>query len=238
MQLSKRNFLKGAAGIATIGTVGLGATALSGSATATAGSTIDDPSAVTSDDGEISYVAVQATGRVEWDGFDTPAKQARIINRVTFKRNGSELGSWEIHDTGKFDLTQSDWGGSGEEISLTGDHAAGQRGYIASDVDWGIAQANRENTYNNGYGLPQNPAPVSDLFAATDGGSTDTKVVLEATYLLYDSNGSELTGQSGYPDRIKTSSSFVVTVNNEQSTTSTGDADAEGDTDDGATVGV
>jgi hypothetical protein len=174
---------------------------------------------------------------VEWDGFDTPAKQARIINTVRYKRNGNVFAEYQIHDTGKFDLTGS-WGGSGAETTLTGDHHPGQSGHIASDVDWGIAQRNRQNSYNSGYNLPNNPAPVQELFADADGSQTETRVILEAKYLLYDQSGAELTNTNGYPDRITTTSDFVVTVNNEESSTSTGDADGEGDTGDGATVGV
>lgn len=238
VELDRRNVLKGIGGIgATAAVGGLGFLAVSGGATATAGSTIDDPNAVTSDDGEVTYVAVQTTGRVEWDGFDTAAKKARMISQVRYKRNGNVLGEWTIHDTSKFDLGSS-WGGSGEDISLTGDHESGQSGHIASDVDWGIAQKNRNNTYNNGYGLPNNPAPVNDLYAGADGSTRETKVVLETQYRLYDAGGGELTGTNGYPDRPVGESRFVVEVNNQGSSTTQGDADGEGDTGDSAEVGV
>jgi len=64
--VDRRTVLKtlgGAAGIGLVG--GTGMMALSGGASATAGGTIDDPIAVTSDDGRIQYVAVKSTGRVE-----------------------------------------------------------------------------------------------------------------------------------------------------------------------------
>lgn len=192
---------------------------------------------MTSDDGEISSVAVQTTGRLTWGGFDTPAKQARIISDVSLQRNGNELDEYRIHDTGRFDLTGS-WGGSGEETALAGDHEEGQSGHIASDVDWGILQEGRENNYKDGYGLPEDPAPTAPLYADADGSEQNTKVVLKATYLLYDSNANELTGQDGYPDRKQTSTSFVVTVNNEEATIGTGGSDAEGDSDDSAEVNV
>ncbi|MDT3437956.1 hypothetical protein [Haloarcula sp. 1CSR25-25] len=182
---------------------------------------------------------MQTTGRLNWDGFDKPAKSGRIINYVTLIQDGQEVwGENKIHDTGMFDLTQNDWAGDGEETSLKGDHEAGQEGHIASDVDWGIAQENRENNYNNGYGLPSDPAPTSPFTAGSDGSQRKTRVKLRALYILYDENGNELTGQSGYPDRPSTTSEFVVTVNNEESSTSFGDDDAQGDTDDTAGVEV
>lgn len=236
--LDRRTVLQGlGATAATAAVGGLGAVSLTGGATATAGSSIADPDAVTSDDGKITYVAVQATGRLTWDGFDEPARYARITTRVRYKRDGSTLWSGTIHDTGKFDLSGS-WGGAGEATSRTGDHEAGQAGYIASDIDWGIAQANRNNTYNDGYGLPNNPAPTDYLYADSDGATQKTRVVLESEYRLYASDGAELTGTSGYPDRPTHSSDFVVTVTNQAATTGTGDDDAEGDTSDSATVGV
>jgi len=236
--VSRRNVIKAGAGVAAVGGLGLGTTLLSDSASATAGGSIDDPGAVTSDDGTVTYVAVQTTGRLNWDGFDRAAKKARVITRVRYKRDGSFIDTHQIHDTGKFDLTQESWGGSGEEISLVGDHSDGQKGYIASDVDWGIAQANRGHVYNGGYGLPSDPAPVEPLAADTDGSSTQTRVVLKSEYRLYDANGQELTGTNGYPNRPTFSEDFTVTVDNEAATTSGGGSDAEGDTEDSAEVGV
>lgn len=237
--MQRRKLLKVVGGIGVASSAaGAGVFATSQGAEATAGSDIANPSSVTSDDGEITSVAVQTTGRLTWAGFDTPAKQARIITDVSLQRNGSELNNYRIHDTGKFDLTTSSWGGAGEETSLSGDHEDGQDGYIASDVDWGILQENRENNYNDGYGLPNNPAPTAPLYADADGSEQRTKIVLKATYLLFDSNGNELTGKEGYPDRKQTSSSFVVTVNNEEATIGTGGEDADGDSDDSAEVNV
>lgn len=238
--MQRRDYVKTVGGIA--GATALGGAALAastGGATASAGGTIDDPQTAQSDDGRIEYVAVQTTGRLTWDGFDEAAKEARIMTYVTLMRDGSEVwGENLINDTGKFDLTQDDWGGSGEETSLGGDNEPGQSGHIASDVDWGIAQRDRENSYNDGYGLPSDPAPTEPFTADTDGDDRATKVVLRSVYILYGADGGELTGRDGYPDRPEASSSFVVTVENEQSTTSFGDEDAEGDTEDEAEVGV
>jgi hypothetical protein len=237
--MQRRDILKTMGGIAGASVAGgAGFAALTGGATATAGSDIADPPAVETDDGTIRWVAVQTTGRLTWDGFDTAAKQARIMIYVTLKQDGSNVwGENLIHDTGMFDLT-SDWGGSGEDISLSGDSTDGQAGYIASDTDWGILQEDRNNIYNNGYPLPTDPAPVAPLTAESDGSTEQTRIVLRSVYLLFDADGNELTGQSGYPSRPESSSSFVVTVNNQTATTGFGDEDGDGDTDDSASVGT
>lgn len=237
--MDRRDFVKTVGGIATASATGGAAfLAATGGASATAGGSIDNPSTATSDDGEISYVAVQSTGRLTWDGFDTPAARARIMTYVTLKQDGSAVwGEGLINDTGQFELTSS-WGGDGEDVSLSGDHSAGQSGYIASDIDWGICQKNRENNYNDGYGLPTDPAPTAPFTAAADGSEESTKVVLRTVYLLFDSSGNELTGQSGYPARPESSTSFTVTVQNDQATTGFGGTDGDGDSGDDATVGV
>jgi len=211
---------------------GIGFLAASSQASATAGSSIDDPAAATTDDGEVRYVNTKTTGRVTWDGFDKPAKYARIYIGVELHRNGNELANKWIHDTGVFSLTGS-WGGSGEETSLSGDHKDGQSGYIASDADWDIIQA---SGYSSG-SLPNDPMPAQRLFSDQDGSTKKTKVILKGQYRLYDADENELTGTNGYPDRPTGSSNFVVTVNNQEATTGSGDGDAEGDTDDSATIG-
>jgi hypothetical protein len=231
IDLNRRKVLGTVGGLALAGS---GFAFWSGSASATAGSSIDNPQAVTTDDGEIRYVRTHTTGRLSWDGFDEPAKKGRILVAVALKRNGNVLTQKRIHDTGKFSL-DGNWGGSGEETNLSGDHESGQSGYIASDADWDIIQS---MSYDDGSNIPQNPMSADTLYADSDGSQMKTRVILTATYLLYDANGSELTGSSGYPDRPSASSDFVVTVNNQGSSTSFGDKDGDGDTDDSAEVGA
>lgn len=232
IELDRRTVLGTVGGLAVAGS---GLAALTGGATATAGSTITDPQAVTTDDGKIRYVRTHTTGRLNWDGFDEPAKYGRIFVGVELHRNGNELASKWIHDTGKFALDQSDWGGSGEETSLSGDHEDGQEGYIASDADWDIIQS---SFYDDNSNHPQDPMAADKMFADSDGSEQRTKVVLKSQYRLYDASESELTGTQGYPARPSASSSFVVTVNNEESSTSFGNEDGDGDTEDSAEVGA
>jgi hypothetical protein len=240
---SRRDVLKviGGIGISTAvggAALGLGST----EASATAGSTISDPAPVTTDDGRIKYVNTKTTGRVNWDGFDTPAQFGRILVRVELKRDGNVFTSKRIHDTGLFDLTQSGWGGDGEETSLSGDFEAGQEGYIASDANWDIIQSPEEyngGTSNSRGSFSNGPVSAEGLYADDSDGQTQrTRVILRSTYLLYDENQNELTGANGYPSRPKASSDFVVEVNNEEATTSFGGSDAQNDSDDSATVGT
>ncbi|MFC7020183.1 MULTISPECIES: hypothetical protein [Haloarcula] len=238
--MQRRDFAKTVGGI--VGTSALGGGALlaaTGGASATAGGSISDPAKAVSDDGRIQWVATQTTGRLTWDGFDEPVGYFKILVSVELKRSGNTLWSGTIHRTNKIDTSQgTSWGGSGEEIVLNGEYGDGRAGHIASDTDWGIIQRNRNNIYNNGYALPDNPAPASYLYADTDGSTTKTKVILRSEYVLYANDGSELTGTSGYPDRPEFSTSFVVTVENEAASTGSGDADADGHTGDSADVGV
>lgn len=250
-ELTRRRVIGGIGTTALLGSIG--AAALTGGASATAGESLEDPETAVSDDGKITYVAVQSTGRVEWDGFDEPAKYGRIKVYVTLKDTEGTVvwGDVEdnlIHDTGTFSLTSS-WGAEGEEISIGGDHKDGQEGYIASDSDWGICQKDRDHYYDpsesdnisddaTGYALPADPAPVSDFNVDTDGDSKDTVVEMRSEYVLYDSNKTELTGRSAYPERPEATSEFTVTVENQATVSSFGGEDGDGDTDDNTSVGV
>ena len=224
--------------IGTVGALG-GVTAfMSQGASATAGGNISDPEVFTSDNGTVDWVSIQTTGRLNWEGFDEPVREFKIRTQLEMKRNGNTLWTGQINETNRIDATQDDWGGDGEEISLEGDYGEGRAGYIASDTDWGVIQRNRENIYNNGYGLPENPAPASYLTSNSDGDTTSTRVVITSTYLLFGPNGNELTGQDGYPNRPSSTSDFVVSVENRTSSTSFGSKDAEGDEENSAEVGI
>jgi hypothetical protein len=238
-KLSRRNAVRGIGALGTVGALGGVSALLSQGASATAGGEISDPNVFTSSDGTVDWVSIQVTGRLNWNGFDDPVGEFRILSDVELKRNGNTLWSGRINDTGKVDATQgSDWGNSGEEIVLNGDYDEGRAGYIASDAGWGVVQRNRDNIYNNGYGLPENPAPAAPLYSNTDGSTVDTRIIVKSTYILYGKTGQELTGQSGYPERPQSSSSFVVSLNNESSSTNFGNSDAEGDTDNTVDVGI
>jgi len=233
-EIGRRKLLGTVGAVGGVAIAGGGFAALSGGATATAGSSIDNPDTATTDDGKIRYVRTHTTGRLNWDGFDEPAKHGRIFVGVELHRNGGEIASKWIHDTGKFDLDGS-WGGPGEATKLKGDHESGQEGYIASDAEWDIIQS---DFYDDDSNLPSDPMAADKLFADTDGSKQKTRVVLKSQYRLYDANKNELTGTQGYPARPKASSDFVVTVENEKSSTSFGDEDGNGDTDDSAEIGA
>lgn len=235
--------IRGVGAIGALGAVsGVGAILGSQGASATAGGSIEDPQTATSDDGRLKWVSTQTTGRLTWDGFDDPVQYFKIRTFVELKRDGNTINEYLINETDKVDAVDAEdngWGRSGEKVSLDGDYDEGRAGYIASDVDWGIIQRNRNNIYNDDYGLPENPAPTSPLYAdGADGETKKTAVILKAEYILYGGNGAELTGTEGYPDRPQSSAKFVVTVENQESTTGFGNEDAEGDTDNSAGVSV
>lgn len=229
--MERRDVLKGLGVTAGAGVIGgAGIVASSDSAVATAGGQLNDTS-VKTDDGSVEYVATQTTGRVQWDGFDTAVRQAKIVNRVQYFRNGSKQKEYKINETNKFTPSDGVWqggDGNGEQFE------SGTEGYIAADADWGIAQAGRQNSYDSGYGLPSDPAPTDPLEVDTDGDTKKTKVVLVSEYVLYAGSGAELTGRSEFPDRPVAKSSTVLTVTNEEATSSFGDDDAQNDSDDSA----
>jgi len=203
-----------------------------GPASATAQSSIEDTETVATDDGEIQCINTKTARRVSWDGFEKPVKYTQIFVGVELYQNGNQFATKWIHDTDIFSLTGT-WSAPGEETSLGDDHEAKQSGYVASDADCDLIQA---SGYSSGSSFPDDPMPANRLYAGQDGKTGKTKVVLKSQYRLYDTNQNELTGASGYPDRPKASSSFVVTVNSQETTTRFGSGDSERDTSYNATV--
>lgn len=237
--MERRDYLKTAGGIGATGVAaGLGlATFASSGAAAAADLTIDDPAAVESDDGSIEWVAVRAYLRTEWDGFDEDVHYARYIDEVTIRPN-DENHTYTIHETYTEDFDDGKdpggdgWGGDGEHYS-----AAGKEGHVRVDVDWGIAQKDRENVYNEGYGLPADPAPVTDLEAGDDGETKESTVVLTKRVRLYGegTNGegtpnNPLTGPNspwGLDDPTASDSITVAVTNEEATASSEGEGSAE-----------
>jgi hypothetical protein len=241
--MQRRNLMKTLGGLAATGaTAGLGISAMSGGvAAATSQLNISDPSAVTTDDGSIKWVAVQAYLRTEWDGFDEDIHYVRYIDKVTIRPN-SDNNTYTINDTISDDLGDGESAGSDTDDSWGGDTGwhggehfspSGKEGYIHVDIDWGICQENRDNLYNNGYMLPENPAPVDNLEADTDGATKDSTVRFTKVVRLYgsgtDNNGdpnNPLTGpNSSYGVSDPTASvDLAVSVTNQEGTATTADS--------------
>jgi len=196
--MQRRSMLKTIGGIGAASVLGsAGLLASTGSvAAASSDLTVSDPSTVTTDAGQLKWLAVTAELRTEWDGFDEDVHYARYIDKVTLRPNSDDL-TYEINDTFTDDFGDGKsqggdgWGGDGEYYS-----AAGTSGFVHVDIDWGICQANRDHLYDSGYGLPANPAPVAPLEADSDGETMDSTVVLTKQIRLYGAG----TDDSGTPN--------------------------------------
>lgn len=201
MQLERRSLLKGTGvSLASLAAAGIGLSSLTGGAVATGGTNFGTTS-LTSNDGTVEYVAIFGDSVVNWDGFDTPATQARIVNGASARKEsepqGSLISRQNLNDTGKFDLSQGDsWGGAGEKISTADD---GREGTIETDVGYGSAGNKNEEVYweivddgdsesLNDYGLPQNPLPASPFEVNADGASQDYVITIYTRYEWYDSS--------------------------------------------------
>lgn len=232
MNPSRRTVLTG---IGTLAAGGAGLAAFSGSgAAAESNIAVEDAPTVTTDDGTVEWVAVKLWVRTEWDGFDSDVHYVRYTDEVTIAPNGADE-TYTINQTLSDDLdggkSPGGEGWGGDDGYHGGEHYsdAGKAGYIHADVDWGIIQRNRENTYNQGYGLPNNPAPAETLFADDDGATNETLVRLDKQIRLYDADENPLTGPDGSQGVAdpSVSAEFVVTVENEAANTSNaGDGEA------------
>ena len=216
--MQRRNFMKTVGGIGTASALGVGGMVFA-SNPVSATSDLSGTVSLSSDTGEIDFVAIYGDGYVQWKGLDTRATQAKIQSRVTVSNQGNEVVSKRVNDTGTFSLDDDSWGGDDEELS-----GSGTRGFIKTAVglhsngnhdpstDWAIIQA---SDYTDPYGLPADPVDAAYLSVGTDGGSKTYKITVTTTYRLYDASGNQLQTASA-------SSSFNVEVSNIAAQTSTG----------------
>jgi hypothetical protein len=201
------------------GTGTLAATALAGVAFAgqtTAANTsleASNPSAVTTDDGEIKYVAFGGRLRFTWDGLDEEATYGwyKVESRVN---TGSGWSNWRSHGADYGQLGDS-WGGSNDSTGDTGTdgmfqfkygHPYGQNSYAIAGSGPNLLDA--ANKYD-----------TSVFEADSDGGQQQTTVQFRMTCRVYDgepgSGGSKLIGKAD-------TAQFTVTVNNREATATTG----------------
>jgi hypothetical protein len=201
MKLERRKLLKRAGvSLATLTAAGAGLGTMMGGAVATGGSNFTKTS-LTSNDGTVEYVAIFGDSVVNWDGFDEPATQARIVNGASARIQGNSRGSLisrqNLNDSGRFDLSLgSSWGGAGETISTSD---GGREGTIESDIGYGSGGNKNEEVYweivddsdsesLNDYGLPQNPLPAAPFEVSSDGSSQDYVISIYTRYEWYDSS--------------------------------------------------
>lgn len=203
-----------------LGAAGTGLTAMMSGAAATGGTNFGSTS-LTSNDGSIEYVAIFGDSVVNWDGFDTAATQARIVNGASARKKNTSQGSLisrqNLSGTGTFDLSQGDsWGGAGETISTTD---GGREGTIETDIGYGTGGNKNEEVYweivddgdsetLNDYALPQNPLPAAPFEVDSDGSSQDYVITIYTRYEWYDSSDN-LIFEKEFTSEIN------LTVNNE-----------------------
>jgi len=230
--ISRRTLIKGAGATAAAAT-GVGAVLLGGAGTAaaTANGTIGSAS-VTSDDGVVKNVNIKTTGRMVYDGLDSPAQYFRIRVYLSAEDGGGNtvVSETNIHDTQKIEFPASpgDWGGAGEYAE------GGNDGTIASDTNWYVVQEDGSSPGPDGQGLPSNPADNDPFTVGTDGSSSSYTITIRSRYDLYKSDGSAITGSGTNLGVVESTGDIDLTVNNQEATASFGGKDAQGDGSDSA----
>lgn len=213
--MQRRQLLKGAgAAGATAAAGGVGLFALTGGgAAADTNLEATDPSAVTTDDGEIVYVAFGGRLRFEWDGLDDEATYGRykVESRVD---TGNGFSNWRSHGSDYGELGAS-WGGSNDYTGDTGTDGLFQFKYGSpyGQDDYAIAGSG-QNT------LPADNKYDKSIFEAdTDGGNQTTDVQFRMTCQVW--NGEPGNGGTRLIEDSDVAT-FTVTVNNREATATTG----------------
>ncbi|AGN00303.1 hypothetical protein L593_01760 [Salinarchaeum sp. Harcht-Bsk1] len=214
-RLDRRTVIKGVGGAGAAGVVGgLGLFALSGTvAAADTSLEASNPSAVTTDDGEIQYVAFGGRLRFEWDGLDEEATYGwyRVESRVN---TGGGWSNWRSHGSDYGELG-ANWGGSNDYTQDTGTDGIFQFKYGAPYGQQSYAIAGSGSNLLDS----ANKYDVSVFEADSDGGTQETDVHIRMTCRVYDgepgSGGSVLIEQAD-------GATFTVTVNNRTAMATTG----------------
>ena len=168
---------------------------------------------MTTDGGDIKYVAFGGKLRFEWDGLDSAATYGRYETESRVNQ-GSGWSNWRTHGTDYGELG-ANWGGDNDYTDDTGSDGVFQFKYgdENGDQDYAIA--------GSGDGLRDAARKYdkSVFEAETDGGKQETTVQMRFTAQVWngepDNGGSKLIEQS---DAAK----FTVEVNNRKATATTG----------------
>lgn len=245
----RRDLLKSAGGIGVGAAVGgLGVFALTGSATA-ADANLEgfDPSAVETDDGDITYVSYGGRLLFKWDGLDAEATYGEYHVYTRVQRDDGTWTSWadqgagsgplgddpnaDSHDDdGKFEEgeenTSNTFGGGNDSNSGPGTEGFFQFkfGEHYGQMDYAIAYDSESDLDTDGDGnADAHPVPSpygTDQFAASeDGGQNRTKVDVRKVCAVYD--GDPNNGGTKLIEDGDTAR-FEVVVNNRKATANTG----------------
>lgn len=214
-QFDRRTVVKGLGAAGVTGAVGgLGLFAFSGSAAA-ANTDLEasDPSVVTTDDGEIQYVAFGGRLRFEWDGLDSDATYGwyKVESRVD---SGGGWSSWRNHGSSHGQLG-ANWGGSNDYTQDTGTDGVFEFKFGTPYGQSSYAIAGSGSDLRDSL----NKYDVSVFEAQNDGGTQGTDVQIRMTCRVYD--GEPGNGGTTLIERSD-AASFTVTVNNRTATATTG----------------
>lgn len=213
--MKRRQVLQGAgAAGATLAVGGFGLASLTGGgAAANTNLEATDPSAVTTDDGEIKWVAFGGRLRFQWDGLDSQATYGRYVVETRVD-TGSGYNNWRSHGSDYGELG-ANWGGSNDDTQQTGTDGYFQFKYgdEYGNADYAIA--------GSGSNLrdAQNKYDTSVFEADSDGTSQTTKVQFRFTCSVW--NGEPGNGGTKLIEASDTAS-FTVEVTNRAATATTG----------------
>lgn len=215
--LSRRNVLKAIGGSATI--MGAGAGLLVATSPAVAVNfSINNSQPVTTDDGTIAAVGLEANLTAEWDGLDIPL--AGVAYRDSFDVNGLSHTVYDntnnpvwLEDFSSDGDGSDGWGGPGEHTT-----GPGLNGSVRADIDWRILTAP---------GIPpksvESPGPLGDAqIEEPDDGEHNTSKIdyTKEVVFYYDVDGSlvrqdQLPNDDGTVDSVTAADQFTVNVGNQ-----------------------
>lgn len=237
--MQRRDVLKTAGGIG-VGTAigGLGVIAFTGNATA-ADANLEgiDPGAVTTDDGDITYVSYGGRLRFEWDGLDSEATHGEYQVYTRVQRNDGSWTSWADQGSaygrlgdgsgGSYDEGETGgWGGDNDSNSGPGTEGFfqfkfgepyDQKDYAIAYDDPGDLDADDDGE-DDAHEVAD-PYTTDRFAAEEDGGQNRTKVDVRKVCRVYDgepgNGGTELIEDED-------AARFEVVVNNREATATTG----------------
>lgn len=212
--VGRRTVLKGvgAAGAASVGAIALTTDTARASDTNLEATS---PSAVTTDDGEIKYVAFGGRLYFEWDGLDDEATYGRyIVESRVDRHDGNGWSSWRSHgsDYGTLDGT---WGGGNDDTDQSGTDGFFEFLYGDENGNQDYAIAGSGSDLRDA----ANKYDTSIFEAETDGGKQKTDVKMRFTCQVW--NGEPGNGGDKLIEDAD-AAAFTVTVNNREATATTG----------------
>lgn len=238
--MQRRDVIKSAAGALAVTTAGgAGLFALSGGAAAADDFTISDASPVTTTDGVVEFVEVDATHKVVWTGFDEPVYALAYHDKLVKASDGTEHVLYDgtgspvrLEDFSSKGSGSDGWGGSGEYASEDPSsyvEATGptKTGFVNANINWRVLG---DGDAAGGALSVETPGSL-DAFGIeepTDGETNTTTLEYHKTVSFYteDANGNlvQMGSAEGTLANAESVASFTVEVTNDAST-----SDSSGD---------